>query len=127
MISGDDLFKWNVYRPYKSGLETVLSPLEAEVLELMWKEKRATARTIYTRLKARRNINRTTVNATMSSLAKRGLLSSEITRGKGGLKYVYTVKISRREFENDVVGKVVESLLESFGEPARKLIQEKVK
>lgn len=121
------MFKWSVYRPYKKGLETVLSPLEAEVLEVMWKEKRATARTIYTRLKARHHVNRTTINATMSSLVKRGLLDSEISKGRGGLKYVYTVKISKREFENEVVGRVVDSLIESFGESAKKVIQEKVK
>ncbi len=120
------MFSWTEYKPRKQGVGTVLSPLESEVMEIMWREKRATARTVFTRLESKHSVNRTTVNAIMGSLHKRGLLTSSVSRGKGGLKYVYKVKISRRRFEREVVGKVLDSLLESYEKTSKRLMREKL-
>ncbi|MFQ6129634.1 MAG: BlaI/MecI/CopY family transcriptional regulator [Candidatus Hadarchaeaceae archaeon] len=121
-----NLFSWTEYKPHKQGVQTVLSPLESEVMEIMWREKRATARTVHTRLKSKHSINRSKVNAIMGSLRKRGLLTSSVSKGRGGLKYIYKVKISRMRFEREVVGKVVDSLLESYGKTSKKLMREKL-
>lgn len=121
-----NLFSWTEYKPYKQGVQTVLSPLESEVMEIMWREKRATVRTVHTRLKSKHSINRSNVNATMASLRKRGLLTSSVSKGRGGLKYIYKVKISRKRFEREVVGKVLDSLLESFGKSSKRLMPEKL-
>lgn len=118
------MFGWTEYRPNKEGLQTVFSPIESEIMAIMWREKRATARTIHTLIKSKHNVNRSTVNAAMNSLCKRGLLSSTITRGKGGLKYVYKVKVSRKRFEREVVGKVLDSLLKSYGKTAKRQMRE---
>jgi len=120
------LFSWTEYNPHKPGVQTVLSPLESEVMEIMWREKRATVRTVHTRLKSKHSVNRSKVNAVMSSLRKRGLLTSTVSKGRGGLKYIYKVKICRRKFEREVVGKVLDSLLESFGKASKKLMLEKL-
>jgi predicted transcriptional regulator len=120
------LFKWTEYKPHRKGVQTVLSPLESEVMEIMWREKRATARTVYTQLKSRHSVNRTTVNAVMGSLRKRGLLTSSVSKGKGGLKYIYKVKVPRGKFEQEVAGKVLDSLLESFGKTSKKMMREKL-
>jgi predicted transcriptional regulator len=120
------LFSWTEYKPRKQGVRTVLSPLESEVMEIMWREKRATARTVYTRLKSKHSVNRSTVNVIMGSLRKRGLLTSSVSKGRGGLRYVYKVKISRRRFEREVVGRVLDSLLESFGKTSKRLMREKL-
>lgn len=109
------------------GLRTVLSPLESEIMSIMWQEKRATARTVYTRLKSKHSINRSTVNVVMGSLCKRGFLSTSVSKGKGGLKYIYKIKISRAKFEREIVGKVLDSLNESFGKTTRKLVKEKMR
>lgn len=121
------MFSWTEYKPYKQGVQTVLSPLESEVMGIMWREKRATVRTVHTRLKSKRPINRSKVNAVMSSLRKRGLLASSVSKGRGGLKYVYKVKVSRKRFEREVVGKVVDSLLESYGKTSKKLMRENMR
>ena len=121
------MFNWAEYRPHKEGLQTVFSPIESEIMAIMWREKRTTARTVHTLLKSKHNVNRSTVNVAMNSLCKRGLLSSSISRGKGGLKYIYKVKVSRRKFEREVVGKVLDSLLKSYGKTAKKHIREKLK
>lgn len=121
------MFSWAEYKPHKQGLQTVLSPLESEIMGIMWREKSATARTVYTLLKANHNINRPTVTAAMSSLCKRGLLKKIISKGRGGLRYVFKVQISRGRFEREVVGKVVDSLLESYKKTAKKQMREKLK
>jgi len=121
------LFSWTEYKPRKQRAETVLRSLESEIMNIMWREKRATVRTIYTLVKNKHSVNRTSVNVTMGLLCKRGMLTSSVSRGKGGLKYIYKVKISRRRFEREVVGKVLDSLLESFERTARKQMRERLK
>lgn len=121
-----NLFSWTEYNPHKQGVQTVLSQLESEVMNIMWREKRATVRTVHTRLKSKHSINRSKVNAVMSSLHKRCLLTSSVSKGRGGLKYIYKVKISRKRFEREVVGKVLDSLLESYGKTSKKLMREKL-
>ena len=121
------MFSWTEYRPFKQGLQTVLSPLESEVMDIMWKEKRATARHIYNRLKLKHSINRTTVNATMNALAKHGLLGNKISKGRGGLKYIYYVRCSRSKFSRQVVDKVLDSLFEAYGRTTKKCMRAKLK
>lgn len=121
------MFKWSWYKPHRQGLQTVLSPLESDIMDIMWREKRATVRTVYTRLKSKHSVHRPTVNAVMSSLCKRGLLSARVSKGRGGLKYIYKVRLSRTRFEREVVGKVVDSLLSSFRKTAKKQMRERLK
>lgn len=121
------MFSWAEYKPHRQGLQTVLSPLESEVMGIMWREKSATARTIYTLLKSKHSINRPTVTSAMNSLCKRGLLKKTISKGRGGLRYVFKVQISRGRFEREVVGKVIDSLLESYRKTAKKQMREKLK
>jgi predicted transcriptional regulator len=122
-----DLFGWTEYKPSRKGTLTVLSPLESEVMTIMWREKRATARTVYTLLKSKHSVNRSRINTIMNSLCKRGLLKSSVCKGRGGLRYVYKVKISRRRFELGVVDKVLDSLLESYEKTSKKLMREKLR
>lgn len=121
------LFSWTGYNPHRDGLRAVLSPLESEVMDIMWREKSATARTVYTRLKSKHSVNRSTINVVMGSLCKRGLLSSSVSKGRGGLKYIYKVRFSRARFEREVVGKVLDSLLTSFEKTTRKQMKERLK
>ncbi len=121
------MFQWTEYRPFKQGVQTVLSPLESEIMEIMWKEKRATARYMFNRLKARHSVNRSTVNVTMNSLVKRGLLGQKLSKGRGGLRYIYHVRCSRGRFERQVVDKIIDSLFESYKRIVQKRMREKLK
>jgi predicted transcriptional regulator len=120
---GDAVAGWTEYRPGERGLRTVLNELESEIMNLMWRKKRATARTVYTLLNSRHSVPRSKVNATMNALCKKGLLSSKISRGRGGLRYIYKVRVSRSRFEREVVEAVVTSLLSSFRN-SKRVIQE---
>ena len=120
------LFSWTNYNPHKEGFQTVLNQIESEIILIMWREKRATVRTVQTLLNNKANWKRSTVNAAMKSLCDRGLLSSSVGKGKGGLKYIYKVKVSRGRFEKEIVEKVLESLLKSYEKKAKKLMREKL-
>ncbi|MEM2878448.1 MAG: BlaI/MecI/CopY family transcriptional regulator [Candidatus Hadarchaeales archaeon] len=120
------MFGWAEYRPKEEGLATVLSGLEAEIMKIMWREKRATARTVYSLLNSRHSVCRSKVNSTMNALCRKGLLSSTISKGKGGLRYIYRVKVSRKRFEREVVQTVVCSLLKSFRD-SKRLVDEILK
>ena len=119
------MFSWTSYNPHKEGFQTVLNPIESEIILIMWREKRATVRTVQTLL-GYKAIKRSSVNAAMKSLSERGLLSSSVSKGKGGLKYVYRIKVSRRSFEYEIVDKVLESLLKSYEKRAKKMMREKL-
>jgi predicted transcriptional regulator len=120
------LFSWTNYNPHKEGLQTVLNSVESEIILIMWREKRATVRTVQTLLGNKTNLKRSTVNAAMKSLCDRGLLSSSVSKGKGGLKYIYKIKISRGRFEKEIVGEVLESLLKCYEKKTKKLMREKL-
>jgi len=121
------LFRWTEYRPFKQGAQTVLNPLESEIMEILWKEKKATARHVFNRLKVKHSMGRSAVNATMNGLCKRGLLSTKLSKGKGGLKYIYRIKLSRGRFEREVVDKIIDSLFESYKRTAQKKMKEKLR
>lgn len=120
------MFSWTNYNPHKEGFQTVLNPIESEIILIMWREKRATVRTVQTLLKNKTKLKRSSVNAAMRSLCERGLLSSSVSKGKGGLKYMYRVKISRRSFENEIVEKVLDSLLNFYEKKTKKMMREKL-
>ncbi len=120
------MFSWTSYNPHKEGFQTVLNPIESEIILIMWREKRATVRTVQTLLGNKTTLKRSSVNAAMKSLCERGLLTSSVSKGKGGLKYVYKIKVSRRGFENEVVEKVIDSLLKCYEKKAKKMMREKL-
>ncbi len=104
-----------------------MNPLEAEIMDILWKKKQATAGLIYNRLKGKCNVRRSAVSVAMNSLCKRGLLTKKVSKGRGGLKYIFKVRSSRARFEREVIDRVVDSLLDSFGKTAKKRIRERLK
>lgn len=108
-------FEWHEYRPGETGYTTVLGPLETQIMDILWERTTATARDVYELLKIDNpSIRRSTVSIMMARLDERNLVEKEVTSGKGGLKYVYTVSIEREAFENEVVLTVLSSLFEAF-------------
>ncbi len=109
------MFEWHEYRPFEKGYIKVLGPLETEIMEIVWNHKVGTAREVYDVLKdEKKSIRRSTISIIMNRLCERGLINKRIEKGRGGLKYVYSVKISKKEFEKEVVSKIIESLIETF-------------
>lgn len=95
------------------GIRQVLGDLEADIMELVWKQSPASVRDVYERLAKKRSIAYTTVMTVMSRLAEKGLLE----RQQHGRAYLYVPSCSREEFCEDTISTVMQGLLGGFGEP----------
>ncbi|NPA47275.1 MAG: CopY family transcriptional regulator [Thermococci archaeon] len=101
----------------ENGIKAVLPPLEADIMEYMWRVKVSTAGDVYDYMKRlHKDIRRSTVSILMNRLCERGLLARSIERGKGGIRYVYSVTTSREEFERKVVESILDALMSNFKE-----------
>jgi len=113
------------YRISEEKLESVLGPLEAHVMETIWEMKKpVSVRAVYEKLRKKRKIAYTTVMSTMDTLFKKGLLNRKITKGKGGLLYVYWPKFSKEEVERSIVKHVIDSLFRNFGNSVTSYLME---
>jgi predicted transcriptional regulator len=103
-------------------LETLLGPLEQEVMEVAWRIGDSTVRDVHEELAQTRTIAYTTVMTTMSRLASKGLLQ----RDTAGLAHRYRPAVSRERYARSAVGDVLTWLFERYPEPAAAYLAEVV-
>ena len=102
----------------KKGLEAILSPLETQVLNILWEKKSARVKDIYKELRRRRKrVALTSVAVILDRLYNKGVVTRRIERGRGGGHYIYT-SIPREKFEESVIESTVNKLIENFGKVA---------
>ena len=99
-------------------VETRLSPLESDVLRIVWSHGHLKVRQIHDRIKKRKSIALTSVAVALDRLHKQGIVDRTINTGKGGLSYVYFPLKTKKEFEKKIIEQTVNSLLEKFGSAA---------
>ena len=97
-----------------SSLETLLGPLEQDVMDVVWRMRDVTVRDVHVELATRREIAYTTVMTTMSRLARKGILQ----RDTADLAHRYRPVVSRDQYARGAVGDVLTWLLERYPEPA---------
>lgn len=95
-------------------LESILGPLEQEVMDVVWSLADATVRDVHDELASRRQIAYTTVMTTMSRLARKGLLD----RDTSGIAHRYRPAVSRDIYGRSTAGRVLSWLFERYPEPA---------
>jgi predicted transcriptional regulator len=95
-------------------IETLLGPLEQDVMEAVWQLGESTVRDVHGLLAADRTIAYTTVMTTMSRLATKGLL----VRDTAGLAHRYRAAVSREKYARSTVEGVMGWLMDRFPEPA---------
>jgi predicted transcriptional regulator len=98
-------------------LESFLGPLESKVLETVWSCEKypITVRDIFEKMSKSGKIAYTSVMTTMDRLHGKGFLERSIEKGKGGLYYVYWPKMSKAEFQEHALRKVMDNLVAKFG------------
>lgn len=96
-------------------LAKLLGDLELEIMELMWERKQATVRDIVMELRPTRPRAYTTIMTVMFHLAEKGLL---LRRQQNRKTYVYTIAMSRDEFLDRSARRMVDALVEDFGDRA---------
>jgi predicted transcriptional regulator len=112
-----DAYQPTGYKLDGTDLETILGPLEAQVLKEVYnKSCPVKVREIFEEMKKTRKIAYTTVMSTMNTLYDKGILDREVTEGRGGLLYVYWPKKSKAEIEQSAVKTIMDSLIKNFGE-----------
>ena len=106
----------------KDPLESLLGPLEQDVMEVAWELGDATVRDVHRRLSGRRDLAYTTVMTTMTRLAAKGLLR----RDTDSLAHRYRPAVPRDEYARATVSNVVAWLVERYPEPAASYLAEVV-
>jgi len=97
-----------------ASLETLLGPLEQDVMDVVWRLRDTTVRDVHAELAASREIAYTTVMTTMARLARKGIL----LRDTADLAHRYRPVVSRDQYARGAVGDVLSWLLERYPEPA---------
>ncbi|RLG60644.1 hypothetical protein DRN84_04360 [Candidatus Geothermarchaeota archaeon] len=115
----------------EKGIRKFLSSLEADILETLWEKGEARVKEIYEEVRKKRRMrgedadfSQTTINLYCKKLLDKGLIEASIRTGKGGLYYVFRPKVSRQEFENMVVRRVLSEMIRDFPEASYFFIKE---
>jgi predicted transcriptional regulator len=104
-----------VFKPGERGTATTFGPLEAKVIDAVWAAKRpVTVSDVASALGRRKpTLAYSTIKAVLTNLADKGYLSKRLI----GRANSFVAKQSKEEFERDVVGGVVGSLLRDYRNP----------
>src|SRR3989338_2841247 len=108
----------NRIRLERKGLESLLGPLEAEILKILWTKKDARVREVYNILRQKRKVALTSVAVILDRLHEKKLVKMEVESGKGGTHYIYSTRTSRGDFESSVIENTVNKLIDNFGNVA---------
>lgn len=106
----------SVFRPDRQGVRKVLGDLEADIMEYIWEKVPSerpgglTVREVYEAHWQTRYVAYTTIMTTMARLARKHLLRAR----KVDTAFVYTPILSKEEFIDNFVSRILENLLVSF-------------
>jgi predicted transcriptional regulator len=101
-----------------ANFEEILSPLESDVLRVLWPNKQLKVRQIFEMLKGKRKVALSSVAVILDRLHEKGIVSRNVETARGGMRYIYFPKHDRREFEKNVVEGAVNKLIDAFGQNA---------
>jgi len=102
----------------KRGMHSFLSSLEADIMDLLWKNKKMRVRTIHSKLRKKRGIALTSVAVTMDRLYKKGLVKRDMEKGLGGIHYMYSPSKTRKQLERTILDSTIDKMIEVFGPSA---------
>jgi predicted transcriptional regulator len=104
-----------IFHPGQRGAALVVGPLEAEILECIWDvESVCTVPEVHRRLTADdRKLSYSAVKAVLNNLADKGWLA----KSRDGKLTCFEARLTREQFEEDVIRTVIGSLKRNFGEP----------
>jgi len=109
----------------KKGLKSLLSPLESDVLTILWKDtKEMHVRHIHNKVK-KKGIALTSVAVALDRLHKKKLVARKMKSCRGGYRYSYSATKDRSELERSIVEDSVNRLIDNFGSVAVNYFNEK--
>ncbi len=108
-----------------ADFSSILSPLEADVLKVLWPNKKLKVRQIYDKLKGTRKVALSSVAVICDRLYAKQIVDRTIQKGRGGIRYVYHPRKNKKGFEQSVVEDAVNSLIKRFGPTATSYFNER--
>lgn len=98
--------------------DAILSPLEQDILKVIWPRRRMRVRQIYEKLRSRRKLALSSVAVLLDRLHERGIVRRQVEKGRGGVRYIYYPSSDRKQFEKSIVEQAVNKLIKNFGSTA---------
>lgn len=98
--------------------DAILSPLEKDILAVLWPDKKLRVRQIYEKLKNKRKLALSSVAVLLDRLHSKGVVKRDVETARGGVRYVYYPVKDKQQFEQSIVETTVNSLIEKFGSTA---------
>ena len=103
---------------FNRDFNSVLSPLEADILKVIWPARKMKVRQIYEKLKGKRIVALTSIAVILDRLYTKDIVDRHVEKGRGGLRYIYFAKQNKNEFEKKIVEQTVNKLIDKFGNTA---------
>jgi len=101
-----------------TAFDAMLSPLEQDILKVIWPDRKLRVRQIYDKLKGQRKLALSSVAVLLDRLHDRGVVKRNVETGRGGVRYIYYPTHDRDHFEKSIVETAVNKLIEKFGSTA---------
>lgn len=95
-----------------------LSPLENDIIAILWQCEKMYVRDIYNKLKGKRKVALTSIAVNLDRLHKKGAVGRKVETSRGGFRYLYFPAKDQKQFEKDVIDNVVNKLIDKFGRTA---------
>ena len=92
----------------------ILSPLEYDVLRILWKADSMKVRDIHKSIRKKRKVALTSVAVILDRLHEKKIVRRDVASCRGGYHYIYSAT-SRHDFEHSVIEKTVDKLIDNFG------------
>ena len=99
-------------------LDQVLSPLEEDILKLLWGKEKMRVKEIHTILKKRRKVALCSVAVLLDRLHSKKIVGRDMEKSRGGVRYVYFSNGDQKDFEKNAMETAVNKLIDQFGNSA---------
>ena len=99
-----------------ADFDSLLSPLEKDVLLVLWPDRKMRVREIHGKLK--KKVALSSVAVILDRLHDKGVVSRKVETARGGVRYLYYPTQDKAAFEKSVVEKTVNGLINTFGPTA---------
>lgn len=93
-----------------------LGELEREVMEIIWRDKKASVPDVYQQLRQERKIAYTTVATIFQRLCDKGLLKRE--KPDKSHCYIFSPKMGKKTYSRNLIRSFINRIINSFGETA---------
>lgn len=95
-----------------------LSPLEREIIGVLSKKQKHRVGEIYSVIKKRKKIAKSSISVLLDRLHKKGLVKRNTENCQGGVRFVYNINPNKEDYEKRVIESILNKLVDKFGSKA---------